>query len=229
MLYAQPIDDGTTLQPERKLMQLLYQTHSPYARKALVFAHEVGIAEQVEVIHQETSPTLRNERVLAQNPLGKVPVLLRDGQHSIFDSDVICAYFDTLQGGPKLVPQSGEARWSALAMQSVAQGMADAGIAIRWETVRRPNALRFPALAQGYREKLEASYDWLESQVTRDDALHVGHVAVATVLGWLEFRNLPAFHNRPGLAAWFRAWEQRPSMIATPLSGDTHDGAGASL
>lgn len=60
-------------------MQLLYQTHSPYARKALVFAHEVGFAGQIEVIHHETSPTNRNDAVYAQNPLGKVPVLVRPG------------------------------------------------------------------------------------------------------------------------------------------------------
>jgi glutathione S-transferase len=123
-------------------MKLLYQTHSPYARKALVFAHEAGIARHIEVIHQETSPTLRNERVFAANPLGKVPVLLRPGLPSLFDSDVICAYFDTLHEGRKLIPPEGEARWHALRVQAVAQGLADAGIAFRWETVRRPEALR---------------------------------------------------------------------------------------
>ena len=57
-------------------MKLLYQTHSPFARKALVFAYETGLAGEIEVIHHETSPTLRNDEVFAANPLGKVPVLL---------------------------------------------------------------------------------------------------------------------------------------------------------
>src|SRR5687768_10637391 len=48
-------------------MKLLYQTHSPYARKALVFAHEAGLADRIEVIHHETSPTLRNAVVFAEN------------------------------------------------------------------------------------------------------------------------------------------------------------------
>ena len=43
-------------------MKLLYQTHSPYARKALVFAHEAGLAGCIEVEHHETSPTKRNAR-----------------------------------------------------------------------------------------------------------------------------------------------------------------------
>ena len=104
-------------------MKLLYQTHSPYARKTLVFAHEIGLAPHLLVVHQETSPTLRNEHVFAENPLGKVPVLLRSGATPLFDSDVICAYFDTLHEGRKLIPAEGEIRWQALRLQAVAQGL----------------------------------------------------------------------------------------------------------
>ena len=52
-------------------MILYYQTHSPFARKALVFAHEIGLADRLEVIHHETSPTRRNDEVYAENPLGR--------------------------------------------------------------------------------------------------------------------------------------------------------------
>lgn len=205
-------------------MKLLYQTHSPYARKALVFAHEVGLAPQIEVIHHETSPIRRNEQVFAENPLGKVPVLLRPGLPPIFDSDVICAYLDTLQAGPKLIPAEGEARWHALRLQAVAQGLADAGIAIRWETVRRPEALRYAPLRDGHVQKLIASYDWLERELDVDKAVHVGHIALATCLDWLEFRELPGFRQRrPRLADWFDRFRQRASMRATPLSGETRD------
>ncbi len=134
-------------------MKLLYQTHSPYARKALVFAHEVGLADRIEVIHHETSPTLRNAVVFAENPLGKVPVLIRPGLAAIFDSDVICAYLDTLHEGRKLIPAEGEARWQALRIQAVSQGLADAGIAVRWETVRRPEQSAPSAAARRLRRE----------------------------------------------------------------------------
>jgi glutathione S-transferase len=205
-------------------MKLLYQTHSPYARKALVFAHEVGLARQIEVVHHETSPTRRNEQVFAENPLGKVPVLLRPDLPPIFDSDVICAYLDTLHTGRKLIPPDGEGRWHALRMQAVAQGLADAGIAIRWETVRRPEALRYPPLRDGYIEKLTASYDWLERELDVESPVHIGHVALATCLAWLEFRQLPDFRDgRARIGAWFDEFAKRPSMRATPLSGETVD------
>lgn len=205
-------------------MKLLYQTHSPYARKALVFAHEAGLAKNLEVVHQETSPTLRNDVVFAENPLGKVPVLLRPDGPPIFDSDVICAYLDTLHGGRRLIPEEGEDRWQALRSQAVAQGMCDAGIQVRWETVRRPEHLRYAPLRDGYIDKLMASYDWLERELDTTSPIHVGHVAVATALGWLEFRGLPAFRpGRPRLTEWFDRFCERVSMRATPLSGDTVD------
>ena len=207
-------------------MKLLYQTHSPYARKALVFAHEVGLADRIEVVHHETSPTLRNAVVFAENPLGKVPVLIRPGLATIFDSDVICAYLDTLHEGRKLIPAEGEARWQALRIQAVSQGLADAGIAVRWETVRRPEQLRHPALRDGYVEKLVSSYDWLEKELDTTSSIHVGHIALATVLDWLEFRDLPPFRTgRPRISDWLDAFTARPSMRATPLSGETHDAA----
>lgn len=205
-------------------MKLLYQTHSPYARKALVFAHEVGLADRIEVVHHETSPTQRNDVVFAENPLGKVPVLLRPGRQPIFDSDVICAYLDTLHDGTRLIPPEGEGRWLAMRAQAVAQGLADAGIALRWETVRRPESLRYQALQEGYKEKLNTSYDWLERELDFDAPLHVGHISLATTLSWLEFRQLPAFKpGHPRLARWFDTFGQRPSMRATPLTGETHD------
>ena len=205
-------------------MKLLYQTHSPPARKALVFAYEVGIAERIKVEHHETSPTLRNDEVFTENPLGQVPVLLRPGLPPIFDSDVICAYLDTLHDGRRLIPPEGEDRWQALRIQAIAQGLSSAGGALRWETVRRPETLRYTPLRDGYIQKLIASYDWLERELDIETPVHIGHIALATMLSWLEFRELPTFRQgRQRLVAWFDAFELRPSMRATPMSGETHD------
>lgn len=206
-------------------MQLLYSTYSPFARKSLVFAHEAGLASRIEIIHYETSPTRRNEQIFAENPLGKVPVLLRPGLSPIFDSDVICAYFDALHDRARpLIPAHGELRWQALRLQAVAQGIAEAGIALRWETERRPTDRRYPPLQDGYSSKLTTSYDWLERELDSDSPTHAGHIALATALSWIEFRQLPGFRgNHPRLATWLDKFEARPSMRATPLSGETYD------
>jgi glutathione S-transferase len=206
-------------------MQLFYQTHSPFARKVLVFAHETDLARDLEVVHHETSPTLRNADVFALNPLGKVPVLIRSGGEApLFDSDVICAYLDTLHRGRKLIPADGELRWKALQWQAVAQGLCEAGIAVRWESVRRPESLRYQPLLDGSIEKLRASYGWLEQNFDVSAPITVGQIALATALSWIEFRELPGFRSSaPRLAGWFDTFQARPSMRATPLSGETHD------
>ena len=109
-------------------------------------------------------------------------------------------------------------------LQAVAQGLSDAGGAIRWETVRRPVELQYPPLRDGYMQKLISSYTWLERELDVDSPIHLGHIAVATALGWLEFRELPTFRQgHPRLAAWFDRFNARPSMRATPMSGETHD------
>ena len=205
-------------------MQLLHQTHSPYARKVLVAAHEMGLAGRLTVIHHETSPTNRNDAVFAANPLGKVPVLIDDDGLALFDSSVICERLDGLHDGPPLIPAGGPARWRVLRLQALAQGLCDAGIALRWETERRPVDLRYPPLAEGQVEKLLAGYDFLERDGGLEGPVDLGQIAVATALDWLAFRALPDFRpGRPRLTAWFDGFVRRPSMRATAYEGQTVD------
>ena len=209
-------------------MKLFYQTHSPYARKVLVLAHEIGLADRIEVIHHETSPTRRNEEVFRVNPLGKVPVLLLDDGTALFDSNVICEYLDGLHDGARVIPTEGRAHFSTLRIQALVQGLCEAGIAVRHETDRRPEPYRYPAMRDGQIEKLLAAYDFLEREGVSIEAdthhIDIGQIALGTALSWLEFRELPAFERgRPRLSAWYRAFIQRPSMLATPLTGETVD------
>ncbi|TCR70380.1 glutathione S-transferase family protein [Bosea sp. BK604] len=204
-------------------MDLIYQSHSPYARKVLVFAHEAGLAGQLRVIHHETSPTRRNDAVFALNPLGKVPVLVLSDGFALIESSVICDYLGGL-GSRRLIPESGHPRWSALRLQALAQGLCDAGIALRWETERRPEPLRYPPLAEGQKAKLIEGYDFIEREAEFEGPLDIGQIALATALAWLEFRGLPGFADgRPRLARWYREFCERPSMKATAYAGQTHD------
>lgn len=203
---------------------LLYQTHSPFARKALVFALECGLGDRIEVIHQETSPTNRNDRVFAANPLGKVPVLILPDGMALFDSDVICEYLDSLHTGRKLIPATGAERWKALRLQALAQGMCDAGVLYRWETNRRPENLRYPPLAEGQKTKMIGAFDYLESELDPKESINGGHIALATGLDWIAFRELADFRTgRPRLSQWYEDFCDRPSMTQTGFSGQTHD------
>ncbi|MGH8160442.1 MAG: glutathione S-transferase family protein [Rhodanobacter sp.] len=209
-------------------MKLLYQTHSPYARKVLVAAHELGLQHRLEVIHHDTSPTRRNDEVFALNPLGKVPVLIVDDGLVLFDSNVICEYLDGLHTGARLIPSEPRARLLALRKQALATGMADAGIAARWEAERRPESLRWPSMLQGQLEKIAAACDALEREIgyepLAEDVPDIGGIALATTLSWIAFRNVyPFATGRPRLSSWYERFSARPSMQATTLAGDTRD------
>lgn len=207
-------------------MKLLYQTHSPYARKVLVAAHEMGLADRLEVIHHETSPLARNDDVFALNPLGKVPVLVCDDGFALFDSCVICEYLDGLHDGIRLIPAEPAHRYRALRQQAIAMGIADAGIAVRWETERRPEAVRWPPQRDGQLQKIIAACDFLEAHLDDRKAPDIGDIALATALSWIAFRQVYAFqHARPRLSAWYAQFCMRPSMQATTLHGNTVDDA----
>ena len=230
------------------IMKLLYQTHSPYARKVLVAAYELGLHDTLTVIHHETSPTRRNDEVFALNPLGKVPVLICDDGAVLFDSNVICEYLDGLHAGPALIPSQPQLRFRAVKMQALAQGIADAGIAARWESERRPAQLRWPAMRDAQIEKIAAACDFLERElderqfgrqapggyhsratvanetVAAEWRPDIGDIALATALSWVEFRRVYDFlSGRPRLAHWYAALCNRPSMLATTLEGQTRD------
>lgn len=207
-------------------MKLLYQTHSPYARKTLVAAHEIGLADRLQVIHHETSPVVRNDEVFALNPLGKVPVLICDDGTALFDSTVICEYLDGLHDGAKLIPADPSRRYSALRNQAIATGIADAGIAVRWETERRPPATRWEPLREGHLQKIIAACDFLEENLREQETPDIGDIALATALSWIEFRQVYAFcEARPRLAAWYARFCERESMQVTALHGETVDTA----
>lgn len=205
-------------------MKLYYQTHSPFARKVLVFAYEAGIADYLEVLHFETSPTNKNKVVFKANPLGKVPILeLSDGK-TIFDSSVICEHINYKFKGTNLIPANPEEYILAKRLEALADGLSEAGILARWEMERRPKEYRYPPFLEGQMTKITEGYSFIEKNILLDSTITIGEIALATSLSWLEFRELPSFReNYPKLATWFEEFSKRDSMKNTELSGNTHD------
>lgn len=204
-------------------MKLMSQSHSPFARKVIVLIRELEIAD-VTIEHHETSPTNKNPAVFALNPLGKVPVLLREDGKAIYDSSAICEYLCERYDNGGLLPLDTDGRILARRLQSLASGICEAGIDLRWETLRRPEALRYDKLRDGQIEKLSASYAHLEQHNHLLEAVTIGTIAMACALDWVRFRALDAHvPQHPKLAAWLERFSERPSMRATRYEGETQD------
>ena len=196
-------------------MKLRFSPASPFVRKVLVFAHETGLADQIETI--PTDARAGDPGLNSENPLGKLPTLVTDGGESLYDSRVICEYLDGLHDGRKLFPAVGGERFRALRLQALADGIMDAAVLRIYEGVRPENE-RSMTWSDKQKGKVQISLDALEEEVDSfGDDFDIGLLTVACALGYLDFRfaneNWRADH--PALADWFEAINDRPSMTAT--------------
>ena len=198
-------------------MKIFFASASPFVRKCLVAAQELGLRERIELVTAAAHPVNRDPHVVAHNPLGKIPTLVTDDGSVLFDSRVICEYLDALGGG-RLIPRDGNARWSVLAEQALADGVMDAAVLLRYETFLRPEALRWNEWIGGQFEKVNSGLDALESRAAAfGDRVDLGTIAFSCMLGYLDFRfaSLAWRDSRPKAAAWFEWFGARDSMVAT--------------
>jgi glutathione S-transferase len=199
-------------------LKLYHNPASPYVRKVLVVAHETGLAARIEIDSLALTPVDPDTALNAANPLGKIPALVLDDGSTLFDSRVICEYLDTLHDGPRMFPEQGQARWTALRRQALADGMLDAAVITRYETALRPESLRWPDWIENQKLKFRRAADQLELEAGGfGDMVDIGTVAIGCALGYLDFRYPDeGWRDRcPALAAWFEGFSRRPSMRMT--------------
>jgi glutathione S-transferase len=196
-------------------MKLRFSLLSPYVRKVSVTLIETGLEDRVENIL--TNVWDPETDIANNNPLGKVPALILDDGQVLYDSHVICEYLDSLHDGDKLFPQPGPARWQALRLHALGDGITDAGILTLLEG-RRPEEFKYEKWIQRQTAAMLRGMDALENDLENLDAgFGIGQICVACSLGWLDFRfpDLGWRADHPGLADWLEGASERPSMMQT--------------
>ena len=198
----------------RAAMRIFYTPTSPFVRKVLVAAHELGVPLETELLRP--SPLAPDATLSRSNPLSKIPALVLDDGTTLYDSPVICEYLDVTHG-PRLIPTAGPDRWRVLRCQALCDGILDAAILIFYERANRPPELHWEPWISGQTGKVEQGLDALEQEVARFGTVDLAQICAAVALGWLEFRR-PIGDIRPGrsrLFAWYDEFLTRPSMQAT--------------
>jgi len=199
-------------------MKLRYSLTSPYVRKVVVAAIELGLDGRIEKIPTNTADPASG--LANDNPLSKVPALITD-EGPLYDSPVICEYLDSLHNGRKLFPAPIGERMIALRWQALGDGMLD--FLLLWR-----NELTRPAQSEPhlntYRVKRAKTLDSLEAEA---DALErtpycIGHIAIGCALSYIDFRFAgdPWRETHPRLAAWHAAIAARPSFRLTEAVDD---------
>ncbi len=194
-------------------MKLFYSPTSPYVRKVMACAILRGLEGRIETV--PTNPHQSPPELLAANPLSKVPGLVTDEGMALFDSPVICEYLDSLGDAAPLFPPAGPARWRALVLQAMGDGILDAAVPRRMEQGRPQEAARDAAIAR-MRDASNRTLDALEA-APPGDGLDIGTITVACALGYLDLRFAaePWREGRPRLAAWFARMAAVPALART--------------
>lgn len=201
------------------MMKLFYSPTSPFVRKVLVTAFELGVESRIERI--PVNPWEPGEQLTAANPLGKVPALVTEAGMMLYDSPVICEYLDSGYGAGQLLPAAGDTRWQVLRLQALADGVLDAAVLRRMESVR-PEGERSANWMDFQRDAVLRGLAALEREaVLWDESLNLGRIAVACSLGYLDFRYAGEEWRKlhPTLARWYEPVQARPSMQQTMPRG----------
>jgi glutathione S-transferase len=197
-------------------MELLMSPVSPFARKVRVCLRETGQLDQVTEVSVTTSPLASDPGIVAANPTGRIPVLIRDDGPAIYDSRVITRFLDARAGG-KLYP---EARlWEVLTLEATADGILDSAVVLTYEARFRTPEMQSAEWMDAHWGKISRAVAALDDRWLShlSGPLDMGQIAVGCALAYLDLRHDARNwrQGHPQLAGWFTAFSARDSMKAT--------------
>lgn len=199
-------------------MKLFSSPTSPFVRKVLVLLRETGQLGDVEMVAAGGTPIDPGTLPRDLNPLGKIPALALDSGQPLYDSRVICRYFDDRAHSG--LYGTGDTTWRMLTLEATADGILDAAILMVYEARVRPDDKQFADWSNAQWRKIDTALDAIESswmETLTEDGLNIGQIAVGCALPYLDFRlgDRNWRDTRPKLAAWEAEFAQRDSMRAT--------------
>jgi glutathione S-transferase len=195
----------------------LYVTYtSPYARLARILVVEKALDERIEIIEAKTRTA--GSPYYQINPSGRVPYLVDNAGVGMEDSQLICAYLDSLDGKPRFHGARRGPDWAYLRLESAARSMCD-GIAVWGREMSRPESERSPAILAHEAARTQRMADFFEDRVAdplMQGAPGMAHLILAVAVETARKRGLgDVTDGRPQLAAWMRSIAGLPSMQRT--------------
>ena len=186
-------------------MKLHWSPRSPFVRKVMIAAHELGLVDRLTCVRTVAATTRPHD----------------DGT-VLYDSPVICEYLDSLHAGPKLLPADGKERLIGLRRQALGDGFLDFLLLLRNERERaQPSQVHLSAFTAKRAAVLRALEK--EAGALAGSSFSVGHIAIGCALSYLDFRfgqeDWRGAH--PRIAGWHREFSARPSVRATEPVDDS--------
>jgi glutathione S-transferase len=192
---------------------------SPFGRKIRLAAGLLGLEDKIRIDPADTTDPADSMR--QQNPLGKIPILILDDGTTFYDSRVILEYLDHHAGGGRIIPSEPDARFEALTLQALCDGLMDAALLQVYEGRSRGADRQEPKWMDHQAQKVARALAVLEADPPAPgDRLHVGHIALAAALGYLDLRFGGHWRaDHPRLVQWLDAFAARvPAYAATRIT-----------
>jgi glutathione S-transferase len=198
-------------------MKLFVSLLSPYGRKVRIVLAEKRIECELDLVDVTPAESPLDEH----NPLGKIPTLLLDDGIALYDSRVIVDFLDAVSPIGRLIPKGNRERVAVLRWEALADGVLDAGVLLRQETLR-PKKEQSAAWMQRQRGKVERGVAELARDLGERDWCHnerftLADISLGCCLGWLAFRHpdLDWRGKYTNLARHYDKLSQRPSFAET--------------
>lgn len=202
------------------MMILRNSPASPFGRKVRIAASLLGLADKIELREVDLNDPADSIRV--QNPVGKIPALILQDGTVYYDSRVIVEYLDHLAGGGHIVPRDTKARFEALRLQALCDGILDASLLIVYEGRYRPADKCVQSWIDRQADKAARGLAVLEAappmlDLKAEPLPNVGQITLACLLGYRDLRFAGTWRKEyPKLVAWLDTFAAQ-----VPIFGET--------
>ena len=190
---------------------ILYSPASPYSAKVRMAALWCGLDIESRAIKTNDEPDV----LIDANPLGKIPVLLRDEGDALFDSRAITQHLNRMSGSA-LFPRNAEKRFEAERLEALADGICDCLLAHVYERRFRPEEkVHQPWLDQQWKKVTRALDQLNDSPPKMTKKATGGQIALRATLAYLDLRFEGKWERgRSKLVRWAKRFDERfPQLV----------------
>jgi glutathione S-transferase len=199
-------------------MRLYYTATSPFARLARMVVIEKGLGNRVEILEAETR--VPDSPYYQINPSGRVPFLVRDDGRTMEDSQLICAYLDSLDGCLRLNPPFATDDWTYGRLETYARSLTD-GVSVYIREMRRPADERSPTILKHEIARAVRLADFWEYEIGHplmQGPLNMAQLLLLAGLDIVRFTQMAELETgRPHLSEWLRRLRALPCAVETAL------------
>ena len=176
---------------------------SPFGRKVRMAIELLGLGDRITLV--PANPLDEKDTLRQQNPLGKMPCLVLSDGTSIYDSGVIIDYLQEFKGTGELIPLRGLARFKALTLARLADGILDASILIIYDSRFRPGEPPSESWLAHQRGKIDRGLGAFQSALPDPRKTDIVSIGLSCALGYLDWRKQVDWRPvYPGLVEWLK-------------------------